>query len=184
MRNIARIVVQVLIGVFFVWHALSVSLYAIPMISKDPLLRPLRDTSMKLIAPYMLSLSQWQQWNLFSPDPLRHVTQYRIERQLSTGQWEVLESLTPAMFGPLRLSTHFKMYIGMLERDSDTYRPAVLRHFLLAYCESHSLPSDTPVRLIYSRYSITKPSSFLAAFHADPWPPHPQQESSDPAFCD
>ncbi len=38
------------------------------------------------VRPYVLLTSQWQRWNLFSPDPLRRVTNIYIER-MNSDSW-------------------------------------------------------------------------------------------------
>jgi hypothetical protein len=179
-----RILAQVLIGLFVFWHAAAICVYAIPTGTDNAVAKPLRSFLVReAFAPYILSLSQWQQWNLFSPDPLRRVTRYRIERQLPDESWEQLELLGSETYPWWRHSTNVKMHIGMLETDQDTYNVAVVRHFLHQRCAQHHLPSETAVRIAYVYYIVSRPASWRAAFHPDPWPPEVFTVLSDPEYC-
>ncbi|MBP7114286.1 MAG: hypothetical protein KBA40_02420 [Candidatus Peribacteraceae bacterium] len=66
--------VAILIVAFCVWHMSAVALYVLPS-GEHPWTR-LRTN----VTPYILSLSQWQKWDIFSPNPLRRNSIYRIER--------------------------------------------------------------------------------------------------------
>lgn len=68
---------QALIVAFCLWHMTGVALYVIPgsMRAHSPLIGAVRS----LTDPYVLMTSQWQQWNIFSPDPLRRVSTFRVE---------------------------------------------------------------------------------------------------------
>ncbi len=68
---------QALIVAFCLWHMTAVALYVVPGALKtrwSPIgeIRSLTD-------PYVLMTSQWQQWNIFSPNPLRRVSTFRVE---------------------------------------------------------------------------------------------------------
>jgi hypothetical protein len=183
MKRAARILGQLFVGAFFFWHAAAVAIYAIPMGTNHVIMSPVRAAGIKVFAPYVLSLSQWQQWNLFSPDPLRRVSRYRIERHLGSNKWQTVQSIVPGMYGQLRHANRFKLYIGMLERDQSTYNSAVLRHFLLSFCEPNHIPGGTAMRIMYVQYIVPRPGSLLAAFRPGPWPPEYIETESDPSFC-
>jgi hypothetical protein len=183
MRKWLRIAGQAAIAVFFFCHALAVGLYAIPMNARPPAAVQLRTYAIKPFLPYMLITSQWQQWNLFSPDPLRRVSRYRVERKLPDGKWQVLRWITPDTYEWWRHVNHYKMFIGMLEGDQDTFNPAVYRHFLLMHCAPNALPPKTEIRLGYVQYVVSTRPSFWKAFSPDPWPPRFRESFSEPAFC-
>ena len=129
MRKALRIAGQIFIGVFFVLHVTAIGLYAIPMNTQDTTAKFLRDTVLQPFIPYILSTSQWQQWNLFSPDPLRRVTRYYIQQKTEDDRWATLASFTPETYSLWRHANHFKLFIDMLEVDQDTYRAPIAAHF-------------------------------------------------------
>ena len=58
---------------FCVWHMVAVFVYLLP---PNGVMKNVRYFS----APYVLALSQWQKWDIFSPNPTRRQHMYRIER--------------------------------------------------------------------------------------------------------
>ena len=156
---------------FFLWHATALALFAIPLETQDPVARLLRDHALKPFQKYVLLTSQWQQWNLFSPDPLRRVSRYVIEMQTPLGTWESLQEITPTTYPWWRLSTHSKLWISMLEGDQPTYNKEVVHHFLRQRCSAHRLLPGTPIRINYHQYFVEIPESPLAATAPSPWPP-------------
>lgn len=101
MNHFFRLFLRTGVALFCVWHMVAVASYAIPNEIENPLSARVR--------PYMLLTSQWQQWNLFSPDPLRRVVFYRIESQNVNGDWEPVGSIDDTTYGPLRHSLRFKL---------------------------------------------------------------------------
>ena len=65
----------IVIVAFALWHMFAVTMYLLPL-KKNDRLGWLRATT----APYVLTLSQWQKWDIFSPNPLRRNSVYRIDR--------------------------------------------------------------------------------------------------------
>lgn len=59
----------------------AVAAYLLPTEYTDTVGRTMKIMN-RLSAPYVLSLSQWQKWDIFSPDPLRRVTDFRIESRV------------------------------------------------------------------------------------------------------
>ncbi len=75
---------------FCLWHMLAVTLYNVPLQYLGPL-KGLRNIS----DPYILSLSQWQYWDIFSPDPMRRVPVFIVERNAGD-RWETAMVMTYA----------------------------------------------------------------------------------------
>lgn len=75
---------QTVIPIFCLWHMAAVGFYLMP----TGWFTAERDFTMG----YVLLLSQWQKWDIFSPDPLRQVNIYRVERQGPNG-WEIAMEL-------------------------------------------------------------------------------------------
>ena len=178
-----RILGQVIIAAFFVWHATALALFSIPLETQDPLARLLRDHALKPFQSYVLLTSQWQQWNLFSPDPLRRVSRYTLEYQTPQGSWEVLEEITPSTYPWWRMSTHSKLWISMLEGDQPTYHKDVVHHYLGMRCAAHRLPPGTLVRMNYHQYFVQIAETALAATAPSPWPPDVIVTPDPPSPC-
>src|SRR5687768_11713294 len=75
---------------FVLWHMFAVVVYALPHDADDRLNTWIRSELKPIVRPYILLTSQWQQWNLFSPDPLRRVTAYDIQRNDREG-WTTIK---------------------------------------------------------------------------------------------
>lgn len=129
----------------------AVGAYAIPGDARDGLSRWIKQHMSTYVAPYILATSQWQQWNLFSPDPLRRVTEYRLEVQQDP-TWVHLQTIKPGSFPWWRHAPQFKMLGSLLEWDAK--RDAIVDRFLQLACQEHSLQPGTPIRLVYRSYII------------------------------
>lgn len=130
---------------FCAWHMLSVSLYLMPPIG---VLSPLQSVT----KPYVLLLSQWQQWNIFAPDPLRTSTVYRIETS-DAGTWKTIRTIDAKTFAWYERAKELKI----LERLEDGW-DKLLPSYLASLCPSlHADAAEKTIRLIGS--SETLPAS-------------------------
>ncbi len=100
------------------------------------------DIPKKATRPYVLLLSQWQKWDIFSPDPLRRVSSYVVER--NAGDRKVLAA--EINFDSLpwwRRAKELKV-LGRIEGDwnmlGDTY--------LLSLCDDIPFAPGSSLRLI------------------------------------
>ena len=117
----------------------------------------------KVAGPYLLSTSQWQQWNMFSPEPIRQVLQMQIEKK--TGDtWTIIRELTPKSTPWWSYSREVKILytIGM----DDRYKPA-RQAFLASECTN--LEPRAHLRMVYLRYvvpveDIVHPESFWKTY--------------------
>ncbi len=173
----------VFVGAFFLWHAFSVATYAIPVPTQNAAAIWVRNHAISLNRWYMLGLSQWQQWNLFSPDPMRRVPSYDVQRETSPGTWETVASITPDSFSWWQQTTRYKMLIGALETDQESYTPLLVNHFLTSYCAPINLPAGTPLRLRYHPYVVSYSENMFEAMRPDPWPPAYIDSFSEPVTC-
>ena len=137
---------------FCLWHMTAVALYALPSDAKDPLTAQLRASISPLTRPYVLLFSQWQQWNMFAPDPLTTITEYGIEKK-DGGQWTELARLQLGSFPWWRHTAQFKLLDRLLNR-TDSLKP-LREHFLASFCTEEDLPSGTTLLLTY--YTATLP---------------------------
>lgn len=143
---------KILIIGFVLWHAFAVAVYSTPREAQDPIGLWSRLDLIPIVTPYMLSTSQWQLWNLFSPDPLRRVTFYRVETQ-HEGVWKELVTYKPGSFSIWRHATQFKLYSNMLNEFEQNRAPLAGR-FMHLLCAEKGVAAGTPIRLQYIYYVI------------------------------
>ncbi len=129
----------------------AVGIYALPGDARDGLSLWIKQHGSGTVSPYILATSQWQQWNLFSPDPLRRVSEYVLEVQQGP-EWIPLTILKPGSFPWWRHAAQFKMLGSLLEWDAQ--RDEVIDRFLQLTCREHTLAPGTSIRLAYRFYVI------------------------------
>lgn len=109
MNEYLRTFAKTAVALFCAWHAFAIGVYAIPGESRDSLSRWIHGRFVAGVAPYVLVTSQWQQWNLFAPDPLRRVIFYRVERLADDGGWRRVATIDHRTYGVLRHAARFKL---------------------------------------------------------------------------
>ncbi len=147
---------QTLIIVFCLWHLAAVAIYSLPDAANDGFSKGVRSLQ-PVVRPYILLTSQWQQWNLFSPDPLRRTVTYVVEREEQSG-WTQLESFDPTDASFFRHATEFKFLGRLLEGSGQL---PLVEHFLRQQCDTHLLPSGTHLRLVYLHSMLPIPRRSL-----------------------
>lgn len=145
MREYLRRCAKVGIVVFCVWHMVAVGTYSIPGDAQDGFSQWIRTHVVARIAPYVLLTSQWQQWNLFSPDPLRRVITYRIERLTDDGTWAPVGGITPSTYGLWRHAVRFKLLGQALAEDAH-FLP-IAERAARVLCREWGLGDDDRVRV-------------------------------------
>jgi len=99
---------------------------------------------------YVLQLSQWQKWDIFSPNPLRRVSDYAIERDAGD-RWETEKVLTFDSLPWWKRAKELKV-LGRLEEDR--WLP-LTEPFLRTYCKELPKASGKRIRLV--AHSIVLP---------------------------
>lgn len=158
-----------LLIIFFLWHAFSVVVYTIPREAKDRYATLSHRLFLPVVERYMLITSQWQLWNLFSPDPLRRVTFYRIETAEGK-DWRKLFTIEPGTYPPWEHATKFKMLMNTLDEFSNNRAPLAHR-FLHLLCEEQSVAPETPIRLVYEFYTIPYHTQLMSRAWWESWKP-------------
>ncbi len=126
-----------LIVSFCLWHMFSVAAYLLPA-SGDNAFNAVRQLSV----PYVLALSQWQKWDIFSPNPLRRNSVYYIERNAGD-RYE-----TAMVIDFSHLSWHERAKeLKVLGRLQDSWK-ALLPNYLLSLCPRIPSGPGTDVRLL------------------------------------
>ncbi len=137
----------------------SVAVYALPWEAQGSLTSAVRAVLLPAMRPYILLTSQWQQWNLFSPNPLQRVVTYEV--QMDDGdRWTTVRTIAPDFISTFRHATEFK-FLGRILEGNDMMFPVVDR-FLQAECSEADLPAGSRVRLVYHWYVLPQPSRALS----------------------
>lgn len=155
--------------IFILFHMTAVALYAIPWSADDAPTRWVRTHLANRVHPYVLSLSQWQQWNLFSPDPLRRIS-YFVFQYDHEGTWITLQHYKPGMHSWWRHANRFKLYGEFLDAESTKYHP-VIERMLHRLCVTENLQPNTPIRTFRSIAIIPKHDEPMPASWWRTWQP-------------
>ncbi len=128
---------HVLIIAFCLWHMFAVAAYLLPA-NKEGLMKTLN----KFSAPYVLSLSQWQKWDIFSPNPLRRNSLYRVERNAGD-RWETAMIMDFSHL-PWRERAKELKVLGRLQENWKGLLPS----YLLSLCPKIPQANGRQVRLL------------------------------------
>lgn len=119
------------------WHMFAIAAYLLPANSEG-----ITQSIRQLSVPYILSLSQWQKWDIFSPNPLRRNSVYRIERNAGD-RWE-----TAMIIDFSHLAWHERAKeLKVLGRLQDSWK-ALLPDYLMSYCPRIPGGPGSDVRLL------------------------------------
>jgi hypothetical protein len=131
----------------------AVAAYSISTDWKIAPLTYVRNTTVPRVRGYLLTTSQWQQWNLFSPDPLRRVSRYRVQAKKGNGEWQEAAWLDEG------LSYHRKANITKTLRrlEEQGHNSAILLRFLSIACKERELPPGMLIRVQRSYYVLPNP---------------------------
>lgn len=146
-----RSVGKVAVGAFCVWHMCAIAIYCLPAEAHDRITEYLRVQGQPIVSPYLFWTSQWQQWNLFSPDPLRRVTDYVIQTK-ENGDWHDLMTLNADTLSWASRTREMKMLFN-LEAGGASTAP-VREAYLQIACEQYGIPVGTPLRFVFQTYVI------------------------------
>jgi hypothetical protein len=125
---------------------IAIATYAIPTSDRSAAGGAMRKLG-SAFRPYVLLTSQWQQWNLFAPEPTRRSVTYRVETR--TGEaWRELTRIEPASYSLWRRERQLTMFGRMLDPAERTYQPAFANLFLQSICETERLHAGTSIRMV------------------------------------
>ncbi len=156
-----KILRKTLIVLFCLWHATAIALYSIPDEALDPVSTYLRDYGRPIVRPYIFTTSQWQLWNLFSPDPLRRVTFHGIEIQ--EGElWRMVANMAPNALPWWGDADELKL-LRRLEENTNGGTQFQERYLQL-FCKEHRLPRGMPIRLVTIQTVIEVPPNTSIAW--------------------
>ena len=121
---------QLLIIAFCLWHLAAITLYVLPKnlgpIWLQTSIRSLSD----ITSPYVQITSQWQKWDIFSPNPMRNVHTFIVEVQEKT-RWKHYKSLTPYSFPWYERGRELKI----LGRLTENWRGLTSKYLTTTFCD-------------------------------------------------
>jgi hypothetical protein len=133
---------RILIVLFCMWHMTAVAAYALPDPAKDRVATWIKERIRPYVRPYMYISSQWQQWNLFSPDPLRRVTTYELTAQDNYGTRFPLRRIGIGTMGWWRDSDE----VTILRKIEESKDPQpILNRYTSAFCRPLGIPPSLEI---------------------------------------
>lgn len=141
-----RRIAHVLIPLLCLYHMAAIGLYLVPFDDVHDTLRQPVAAGKRWTTPYVQLTSQWQWWNIFSPNPQRRVTSMRIE-QKQGDRWVTVISLSRWDLPWWRRSKELKL-LSRIEDDWNGLTPAYLQE----WCEQAQLSGD--MRLMRKMFVI------------------------------
>ncbi len=144
------------------WHMFAIAAYLLPT-NMEGMLGNMRQLS----APYVLNLSQWQKWDIFSPNPLRRNSVYRIERNAGD-RWETAMTID---FDHVPWHERAKE-LKVLGRLQDSWK-VLLPDYLASLCPRIPGGPGTDVRLLVATTIL--PSNLEALKNTAENPTIPQE---------
>lgn len=148
--TILRPLFKVAIAVFCLWHMAAIGIYSLVNVQDIPVLSWL-DRHRDIVSPYVLSTSQWQRWNLFSPDPLRRVIALDIQR-MNNGQWHTYKTVDEHHVGWWQRAPELKI----IRRMEDENMQPLQTQYLTDICRREFLPRGTRLRMVKRWFIIPK----------------------------
>lgn len=128
----------------------AVAAYSVPADTTDDFSVFARTHLAPVVRPYLFWTSQWQQWNLFSPNPLRRVVEYVIDWRIGATTYTVrLNEKTIPFY---RDADELKILRRM--EDNGPAWMHVRERYLALTCEEYAIPSGTTVRITFRYYVI------------------------------
>lgn len=147
---------RVVIILFCLFHMAAVAAYSV---NDGWEIKPLSFAKQHIVPwtrSYILMTSQWQQWNLFSPDPLRRVSHYRVQAW-NNGAWEESSLIDAGL--PYNRKASLTKTLRRLEEQGEN-APGLLQ-FLRIACEERMLAPGIPIRLERMYHVLPRPEKPL-----------------------
>ena len=180
---------QYFIAVFCLYHMFAVAVYSVSGTQDDALMRGMHRLCVRLqwcsantpyrppryisgtltqyVRPYVLSTSQWQRWNLFSPDPLRRIEVTMLDRQ-EGDQWLTYDTVSADTVAWHRRAYILKTFRRLNDEDRD--EPLRERHLALS-CQRFAFSEGTPVRYRRMYYVIPRGQDLQSMHWWRTWEP-------------
>lgn len=128
----------------------AVGIYSLQNVNSQPVLRWL-EQKQYIVRSYMLATSQWQRWNLFSPDPLRRVIVMQVEAQTNEG-WHTIRTIDFDHLSYFRRASELKVMRRMEEDNNEDLKDIYLQDI----CRTDALRVGTPIRMMKQFHVVPK----------------------------
>ena len=152
---------KVIVIAFFALHALSLGIGSIPSGAKDPLSQGFRMLFEPVTNLYLNATGQWQNWNLFAPDPARNDLSYMIDLA-EGGVSKGTVAMTSESLPWIRRTALLKI-MRQLWNDGDSYT-IVRTAFLHSLCKRWGLSETTTLHLRVKLVDVIDPAKLDASF--------------------
>lgn len=172
-----RAVLKTLIALFCVWHMTAIGIYSLYGVDEYPVLSWLH-SKREYVRPYVLITSQWQRWNLFSPDPLRRVIEMDIDI-IQNGEWRTVESIHGGTISFWRRATELKT----VRRMEDESMTEIQKRYLHVYCRDNNISPGTSMRLRKRWFVIPKHEQTYTEEWWNNWQPEWHDDVLTEATC-
>lgn len=143
----------------------AIGIYSLYHVEEQPILAWL-DSKREYVKPYVLITSQWQRWNLFSPDPLRRVIQITVTKKVD-GNWEHVGTFNRETVGLLRQAAELKTIRRM---EDDNLKP-LQQAYIADMCRRLHIPAGTTMKMEKQWYVIPKHDTTYPASWWRNWEP-------------
>lgn len=170
-HGITRFFGKLFIILFCIWQSAAVLTYSLYNVEDVPILQWVSDQK-DIFKPYVLATSQWQRWNLFSPDPLRRVIEMDIEQNIN-GKWITVHTINKHHLGWWQRAPELKI----IRRMEDDSKLPLRQQYVQDYCRTHTLATGTHMRLLKRWFVIPKDTQW------NTWKPEWNQKIDFDLFC-
>ena len=147
----------------------AIGIFSLQNVDRFPVLKWLQDQE-HYVRPYILMTSQWQKWNLFSPDPLRRITEMQFDAELF-GTWHTVRNLDFDHLSYFRRANELKV---MRQMEDDNMGP-LRERYVQDICRTQRLQIGTPMRIRKRIVVIPKPEKHESVAWWRMWQPQWQE---------
>lgn len=126
--------------------------------------------------PYVMLTSQWQQWNIFSPDPLRKVSMYRLDMLNANDHHETVLFIDSTSLRWHEREKELKI-LGRVESEWKELAPSYIR----SLCPRIPAAAGRPVYLV--AYSMVMPADNRKLRGLSNWDPDVRERTLGSAIC-
>ena len=133
---------QLSIIAFCLWHLTAVTLYVLPKNFGPVWLQTSIGSLSNITSPYVQMTSQWQKWDIFSPNPMRNVHTFIVEVQEKT-RWRHYRSITPFSLSWSERGRELKI----LGRLTENWSGLSSQYLTTTFCQNNPLLRGKRLRL-------------------------------------
>ncbi len=130
----------------------AVGIFSIQRVNRSGILPWLRIPD-RYLSPYILMTSQFQSWDMFSPDPTRRLKEIRIET-MQNGTWSLSRLVDGKHLGSFKRAPELK-YLDMIQAYP-SLKP-LEEPYIQDVCRSDHLKPGTPIRMRIRRAVLPMP---------------------------